>query len=143
MTDIVDRATRSRMMSAISGKNTLPERHVRSALHRHGFRFRLHVATLPGRPDVVLPKWRAVVVINGCFWHQHRGCRFATLPRQNRSFWRNKFRGNVERDRRDIAALRALGWRVFVVWECQIRRGRVLDTLATRIRGHRQSEDVG
>lgn len=143
MTDIVDRATRSRMMSAISGKNTLPERRVRSALHRDGFRFRLHVATLPGRPDVVLPKWQAVVLINGCFWHQHRGCRFATLPAQNRSFWRNKFRDNVERDRRNAAALRALGWRVFVVWECQVRRGRVLDTLATRIRGHKESEDVG
>lgn len=143
MTDIVDRATRSRMMSAISGKNTLPERKVRSALHRQGFRFRLHDASLPGRPDVVLPKWRTVVVINGCFWHQHPGCRFATLPAHNRTFWRNKFRSNVERDRRAIAALRALGWRVFVVWECQIRRGRVLDTLATRIRRHRRSEDIG
>ncbi len=143
MTDIVDRATRSRMMSAISGKNTLPERQVRSVLHRQGLRFRLHVATLPGRPDVVLSKWRTVVVINGCFWHQHPGCRFATLPAQNRAFWRSKFRSNVERDRRTVAALRALGWRVLVVWECQIRRGRVLDTLATRIRRHRQSEDVG
>lgn len=143
MTDIVDRATRSRMMSAISGKNTLPERQVRSALHRQGLRFRLHDATLPGRPDVVLPKWRTVVVINGCFWHQHAGCRFATLPMQNRTFWRSKFRSNVERDRRAIAALRALGWRVLVVWECQIRRGRVLDTLANRIRRHRRSEGVG
>lgn len=92
---------------------------------------------------MVLPKWRVVVLINGCFWHQHRGCRFATLPAQNRSFWRSKFRGNVERDRRNAAALRALGWHVFVVWECQVRRGRVLDTLATRIRGHKESEDVG
>ncbi len=142
MTDIVDRATRSRLMSAITGANTLPERLVRSALHREGLRFRLHVATLPGRPDVVLPKWRAVIMINGCFWHQHRGCRYATVPAQNRSFWRTKFRGNLERDERNVAALRALGWRVIVVWECQVRRGRVLDTLAARIRNVRQSEDV-
>ena len=91
---------------------------------------------------MVMPRWHAVVMINGCFWHQHRGCRLATMPAQNRKFWRSKFRNNVERDRRNIADLRALGWRVIVVWECQVRRGRVLNTLASRIRGQGQSEDV-
>lgn len=121
MADTVDRATRSRMMSAIKGKNTLPERTVRSYLHRSGLRFRLHTTDLPGRPDIVLPRWGCVVFIHGCFWHRHPGCRFATTPASNTRFWKTKFDANVERDRRNTAALRRLGWRVIVVWECSIR----------------------
>lgn len=121
MADTVDRATRSRMMSAIKGENTLPERTVRSYLHRSGLRFRLHTTDLPGRPDIVLPRWGCVVFIHGCFWHRHSGCRFATTPASNTRFWKTKFDANVERDRRNTAALRRLGWRVIVVWECSIR----------------------
>src|SRR5687768_16771374 len=98
--DVVDRATRSRMMAAISGRNTVPELSVRRALHAAGLRFRLHRRDLPGSPDLVLARFKAVVFVHGCFWHRHRGCRFATTPRSNASFWSQKFEANVERDRR-------------------------------------------
>lgn len=133
MADTVDRATRSRMMSAIKGKNTLPERTVRSYLHQSGLRFRLHTTDLPGRPDIVLPRWGCVVFVHGCFWHRHRGCRFATTPASNARFWQKKFDANVERDRRNTAALRRLGWRVIVVWECSIR-STTLRSVVRRIR---------
>src|SRR5687767_4100064 len=103
------------MMSGIKGKNTKPERLVRSFLHRRGLRFRLHDRSLPGRPDVVLRKYKAAVQVHGCFWHQHTGCRFAYMPANNRNFWQAKLLGNAERDARNDAALRELGWRVFTV----------------------------
>lgn len=123
MADIVDSATRSRMMAGIGGKNTKPEMVLRRALHAQGFRFRLHVASLPGRPDIVLPKHRAAILVHGCFWHRHAGCRFATIPATRPDFWSDKFRQNVLRDQRNWAALRDRGWRVATVWECDIRRG--------------------
>src|SRR5687768_5572518 len=129
MADIVDPRTRSRMMSGIRGKNTKPELAVRSYLHRRGLRFRLHGRGLPGRPDLVLPRFRAVVFVHGCFWHQHEGCRFAYSPVSNRRFWEAKLRGNAERDRRHAIALAEAGWRVFVVWECEIGRPQALDRL--------------
>ncbi|MDX2261284.1 MAG: DNA mismatch endonuclease Vsr [Gemmatimonadales bacterium] len=132
MTDIVDRATRSRMMAGIRGKNTNPERIVRSHLHRAGFRFRLHPVDLPGRPDIVLPRWGVVILVHGCFWHRHHGCRYAATPKTNREFWVSKFRANVARDASNIAALRRLGWRVIVVWECRTGE-RSLDALVRRI----------
>jgi DNA mismatch endonuclease (patch repair protein) len=133
MADIVDKAQRSRMMAAITGKNTKPERLVRSHLHRAGLRFRLHARGLPGRPDIVLPRWHAVVFVHGCFWHRHGGCRRATTPSSNRRFWNRKFRENVERDRRNLTVLRRAGWRVYVIWEC--RTGvRSLDLLVRRIK---------
>ena len=119
---MADRLTpehRSWNMSRIRGKDTLPERQVRSALHRAGYRFRLHRKDLPGRPDIVLPKHRTVVFVHGCFWHRHKGCHFAYTPKSRVAFWNEKFRANVERDRRNVRALRALGWRVITVWECQ------------------------
>ena len=122
MTDVVDARTRSRMMSGIRGKDTRPEMLVRRELHRRGFRFRLHDPRLPGRPDLVLPKHSAVIFVHGCYWHRHEGCRFATTPATRREFWLAKFEANVQRDRRDQAALRASGWRIFVVWECALRR---------------------
>jgi len=131
--DIVDRATRSRMMSGIKGKNTRPEILVRSFLHRQGLRFRLHVRNLPGRPDLVFPRHRAVVQVHGCFWHQHLGCRFAYMPSSNRAFWRAKLRGNSARDSRNDKALRDLGWRVFTVWECEMSNRRVLSSVAHAI----------
>lgn len=133
MADIVDRATRSRMMAGIKTRDTTPERLVRSHLHRAGLRFRLQAAELPGRPDLVLPRWNAVVFVHGCYWHRHPGCRYATTPATNVSFWKKKFDANVSRDTRNIAALRRAGWRVFVVWEC--RTGPcALDTLTRNIR---------
>lgn len=122
--DIVEPETRSRMMAAIKGRNTKPEMLVRRALHAAGFRYRLHDKRLPGKPDIVLPKWRAVVLIHGCFWHRHPGCRFATTPASNPEFWQRKFDDNVDRDRRNELQLSSLGWRVAVVWECQIKSGR-------------------
>lgn len=134
MADVVDVATRSRMMSGIRGKDTKPEMVVRRYLHQSGFRYRLHVRDLPGRPDIVLPKFNAVVDVRGCFWHQHAGCRYAATPKSNRSFWQDKLASNVRRDRTSEEALSALGWRVFVVWECEIREQRSLAPLARAIR---------
>ena len=109
-------------MSHVKSKDTTPEKIVRSWLHRHGYRFRLHRKDLPGSPDVVLPKHRAVVFVHGCFWHRHPGCGKATIPEDNREFWQAKFEKNVARDRRVRDELEALGWRVFVVWGCEIRK---------------------
>ena len=120
--DIVDSATRSRMMSGIQSKNTKPEMLVRRYLHAQGFRYRLHTRELPGSPDLVLPKYRVVIFVHGCFWHRHASCRFATQPSSNIERWETKFQINVERDARNVAALQAAGWRVLVVWECELKR---------------------
>lgn len=133
MADIVDRATRSRMMAAIRGRDTSPELIVRSWLHRAGLRYRLHDRSLPGSPDIVLPRWGAVVFVHGCFWHRHRGCRYATNPATRRTFWEAKFASNIERDERNRRALRSLGWRVRTVWECSLN-ARQLDGLVRWIR---------
>lgn len=120
MADIVDAATRSRMMSAIRGKNTKPEISLRHELHRQGFRYRLHGQKLPGRPDIVLPKFKAVVLVHGCFWHGH-GCALFKWPQTRAEFWRAKISKTRSRDDRQLEALREAGWRVAVVWECAIR----------------------
>lgn len=107
-------------MSRIGGKDTALERTVRSMLHRMGYRFRIHhKRRLPGKPDVILPKHRIVVFAHGCFWHRHKGCKFSYTPKTRMKFWREKFEGNVERDRRVQRELRKLGWKVVVVWECE------------------------
>ena len=134
MTDIVDAATRSRMMSGIRGKDTAPERAVRSFLHHAGLRFRIHRKDLPGTPDIVLPRYHAVVLVHGCYWHRHPGCRFAYTPRSNLAFWNRKFEENIARDRRKEAKLRELGWRVFVVWECEVADENRLGRLVREIR---------
>ena len=108
-------------MSRIRGADTKPERAVRSLLHRCGFRFRLHRKDLPGRPDIVLPKHHAVILVHGCFWHRHEGCRFAYTPKSRAEFWEKKFSENVARDRRNVGALGNLGWRWLIVWECETR----------------------
>lgn len=107
------------MMSGIRGRDTRPEITVRRYLHRAGFRYRLHARELPGSPDIVLPRYRAVVFVHGCFWHCHSGCRYAYRPKSRQEFWENKLAANVERDARDQSRLVEAGWRVFVVWECQ------------------------
>lgn len=129
------------MMSGIKGKNTTPERTVRSHLHRVGLRFALHGRRLPGRPDIVLPRHRAVVFVHGCFWHRHPGCRFAYTPKSNRAFWRAKFRENVKRDVRNQSDLRQMGWKVFVVWGCEATPASI-ERLARRIRLQRQQSTV-
>lgn len=129
MADIVDTATRSRMMSGIRGKNTKPEYHIRSLLHRNGFRFRLHVKDLPGKPDIVLPRYHAIVFINGCFWHGH-DCHLFKLPGTRTEFWKTKISRNHENDQRAIGLLNESGWRVASVWECAIRgKHRLTDAL--------------
>ncbi|WXF86266.1 DNA mismatch endonuclease Vsr [Pseudomonas syringae pv. atrofaciens] len=127
--DIVDSATRSRMMSGIRGKNTRPELLVRKFLHAHGFRFRLHRKDLPGNPDIVLPKLKTCIFVHGCFWHRHPGCRYATMPKTRPEFWTEKFSKNVARDAKSILALRQLGWRTIIIWECQLKAPE-LDTSA-------------
>lgn len=123
MVDVVDKATRSRMMSGIRGKDTKPELVVRRYLHCRGLRFRLHVDDLPGKPDIVLSRFRKVVFVHGCFWHQHAGCKYATMPNTRADFWANKLSDNVARDQYQIAALEGLGWGVLIVWECELRNG--------------------
>ena len=132
MADTLTIAERSRLMSRIRGKDTAPERLVRSLLHRAGYRFRIHVRGLPGTPDVVLPRYRAVVFVNGCFWHRHAGCKIATMPKSHRAFWREKFARNVANDRKHRRRLKRMGWRVATVWSCQLRHPeRVLAKLET------------
>ena len=134
MTDIVDSQTRSAMMSGIRGKNTKLEIVVRRFLHRMGFRFRLHRRDLPGRPDIVLPRYRTVVEVRGCFWHRHEGCPFAYTPKSNREFWETKLNGNRDRDRRNLRKLGELGWRTVEVWECELADDQVLHRLPSMIR---------
>ena len=120
MTDIVDSATRSRMMSGIRGKNTKPEHQIRSLLHRNGFRFRLHVKDLPGKPDVVLPRYQAVIFVHGCFWHGH-DCHLFRLPGSRTEFWETKIARNQANDCLAAERLSETGWRVATVWECSLR----------------------
>jgi DNA mismatch endonuclease (patch repair protein) len=118
--DNISKIQRSANMRAVRGKHTGPELAVRKAAHRLGLRFRLHRKDLPGKPDLVFPKWRTVVFVNGCFWHGHDGCSRAKLPSSNVTFWREKLSGNVERDHRNYRKLSDLEWHVEVIWECDI-----------------------
>lgn len=121
MADIVDRKTRSRMMSAIRGKDTKPELALRRMLHAKGFRYRLHDQRLPGKPDIVLPKYQAIIFVHGCFWHRHAACKYAYNPKSREEFWQSKFASNVTRDSRHREQLLSQGWRVCIVWECSLR----------------------
>lgn len=137
MADTLSPGQRSERMSRIRGKDTAPELALRKALHALGLRYTLH-AKLPGKPDIALPRYSAVVFVHGCFWHRHRGCKIATTPKTNTAFWREKFDRNVGRDKRVRRQLRAAGWRVFVAWECQLSgKGKASErasALAARIR---------
>jgi len=121
MVDIVDSLTRSRMMAGIKSRNTKPELLIRSLLHRKGFRFRIHVKDLPGKPDIVLPKYNSVIFINGCFWHGHQNCRFFKLPSTRPEFWGEKILRNQNNDARAVSLLLAKNWKVCIIWECKIR----------------------
>ena len=119
--DNLTKEKRSWNMSRIGGKNTKPEIVVRSILHRCGFRFRIHRKDLPGKPDIVLPKHKAVIFVHGCFWHRHEGCKFAYNPKSRLSFWHEKFATTIERDREHVRRLNEMGWRVEVIWECELK----------------------
>jgi len=124
--DSLSPAHRSWNMSRIKSRNTSPELNVRSLLHGMGYRFRLHRKDLPGKPDIVLPKYRTVIFVHGCYWHRHPGCKFATTPKSNVIFWENKFRDNITRDQKNTECLKKEGWIVKVVWECQTKSAKTL-----------------
>ena len=112
---------RSRNMSAIKSKNTKPEIAVRKLLHSMGYRFRLHRKDLPGSPDIVLPKYKTVIFVHGCFWHRHENCKYASTPKIRQEFWEAKFRENINRDKLNQENLSSKGWKIIIVWECEIK----------------------
>jgi len=117
---------RSRNMSAIKSKNTKPEITVRKLLHSKGYRFRLHKKDLPGSPDIVLPKYKTVIFVHGCFWHRHQNCKYASNPKTRREFWEKKFKENIERDKKTQEKLKNLGWKTKIVWECEVKNREIL-----------------
>jgi DNA mismatch endonuclease (patch repair protein) len=125
--DIVSKQRRSEIMASIKGKDTKPEKKVRSLLHRMGYRFRLHKKTLPGKPDITMKKYKTVIFVNGCFWHQHPGCKDSTTPKSNIDFWGKKLHENVERDMLKITKLKDLDWNVLIIWECETEKAEVLE----------------
>jgi len=120
MADSLSKEKRSWNMSRIRSKDTKPEKIVRSLLHRMGYRFRLHVKSLPGKPDIVLPKYKTVIFVHGCFWHRHNGCKYAYTPQSRVDFWNKKFADNIERFKAVKKTLTKLGWKVVIIWECQL-----------------------
>ena len=137
MADIKSKEERSKNMSAIRNKNTKPELLVRKYLFSQGFRYRINVGKLAGKPDIVLAKYKTVIFINGCFWHLHTGCKYFKFPQQNANFWRAKLNSNVERDKRNYNILIAEGWKVIIIWECQLKQKReeTLKELVKEIQG--------
>lgn len=127
--DVHDKKTRSYNMSRIKNKNTKPEEIVRKYLFSKGFRYRKNDKRLPGTPDIVLPKYKTVIFVNGCFWHGHKDCRYFVIPKTNTDFWLNKINTNIERDKRKQEALKELGWNVIIVWECELKPKVVAQTL--------------
>lgn len=146
MADVHSPETRSYNMSRIRGKNTKPEELVRKYLFAQGFRYRKNDARLPGKPDIVLPKYKTVIFVNGCFWHAHEGCRYFVWPKNNAEFWKKKIGGNIERDAKNKRLLTELGWKIIVVWECELKRSTAegtLDALAYSIRQERHIQNTG
>lgn len=133
MADFLSPEQRSERMSRIRSKDTVPELALRRELHRQGLRYRLDNSHLPGKPDLVFPRHRAVVFVHGCFWHRHVGCKVASMPKSNTDFWKAKFERNMERDSRVAKALAAMGWRVFVAWECELQSKARIEITAERI----------
>ena len=134
MTDFLTKEERSRRMASIRSKNTVPEMALRRTMHALGLRYRINDRRLPGKPDIVLTRHRAVVFVHGCFWHRHCGCKIASTPKSNTGFWLKKFEDNVTRDSRTREALIGLGWRVFVVWECELGSQQKVSGVAMRLR---------
>lgn len=133
MADVHSKETRSYNMSQIKGKNTKPELLVRRFLHKNGFRYRLHVKDMPGKPDIVLPKYKTVIFIHGCFWHGHEGCRYYVVPKTRTEWWLNKITGNTANDSKAETALIADGWKIIKIWECELKKTTIENTLAALI----------
>lgn len=133
MTDFLTPAERSERMSRIRGKNTRPEVKLRKALHRLGMRYRLHGAGLPGKPDIVFARYKAIIFVHGCFWHRHPGCSIATTPKSNTDFWLDKFQKNIARDAKAVETLKLLGWHVLVIWECNLSSAKKTNSTAEQI----------
>lgn len=129
MTDVHNTAIRSYNMSRIKGKDTKPEETVRKYLFSKGFRYRKNVSTLPGKPDIVLPKYKTCIFVHGCFWHKHEGCKYFVLPKSNEEFWKDKLEKNVARDKNEQAELEKMGWHILIVWECQLKNKNKEQTL--------------
>lgn len=134
--DVHDKKTRSYNMSQIKGKNTKPEELVRKYLFSQGFRYRKNDKRLPGTPDIVLPKYKTAIFVNGCFWHGHEGCKYFVWPKSNEEFWKNKINTNIARDKKKTQALEELGWKVIVVWECELKceKDKVFNKLVGKIK---------
>lgn len=131
--DVHDKETRSYNMSCIKGKDTKPEEIVRKYLFSQGFRYRKNDKRLPGTPDIVLPKYKTVIFVNGCFWHGHKNCKCFVVPKTNTDFWVNKIEANKQRDYRKIDELQELGWKVIIVWECQLKRNVFSETMSALV----------
>lgn len=129
MADVHDIETRSFNMSMIKGKNTKPEIMVRKFLFQNGFRYRVNYSKLPGKPDIVLPKYKTTIFVNGCFWHGHEGCKYFVIPKTRTDWWLEKINGTIERDRKKISELEALGWKVLTIWECELKPEKRAHTL--------------
>ena len=133
MADVLTPKQRSYNMSQIHGKDTKPEELVRKFLFSQGFRYRKNDARLPGKPDIVLPKYKTVIFVNGCFWHKHEGCRYFVWPKNNAVFWKEKIEKNADRDQRNYVLLQQAGWRVIIIWDCQLKPNNRETTLETLI----------
>lgn len=127
--DKISKEVRSRNMAAIKSKDTKPEMTVRKLLFSMGYRFRLHRKDLPGKPDIVLPKYKTVIFVNGCFWHQHKNCKRSNIPKTNKDYWVPKIQKNVERDNNNKKLLRKLGWKVIVIWECEVNKEKIISMI--------------
>ena len=125
---------RSRNMSAIKSKNTKPEIAVRKLLHSMGYRFRLHRKDLPGSPDIVLPKYKTVIFVHGCFWHRHENCKYASTPKTRKEFWENKFKLNLKRDAEVQEKIKSIGWQSVVIWECELKEPNDLKNIFLKIK---------
>ena len=139
--DSLSHEKRSWLMSRIKSTDTIPEMRVRSALHRAGYRFRLHMKSLPGKPDIVLPQYKIVIFVHGCFWHRHQNCSKATMPTTHVEFWRHKFADNVSRDKCVQNELKKRGWQVIVVWQCQLKNVDTFDQLFLLLSKQRKCEN--
>ncbi|TXK36461.1 DNA mismatch endonuclease Vsr [Pontibacter qinzhouensis] len=129
MTDVHSKETRSYNMSRVKSKNTKPEMLLRKELFKRGFRYRLHDKKLPGKPDIILPKFKTVIFVNGCFWHGHEGCRYYTIPKTRTEWWQHKITGNIARDSRAMDELIKLGWGVITIWTCELKKNTLEDTV--------------
>ena len=129
MADVHSKEIRSKNMAAIKAKNTKPEMLVRKFLHANGYRYKLHDKSLPGKPDIVLPKYKTVIFVHGCYWHGHKNCKYFVVPKTRTEWWLNKINGNIANDAKAAKALKKEGWKIITVWECQLKPAKVKSTL--------------